>query len=314
MKQTQKILLTGATGYVGAKLLRELEHQGHRIHCLTRNPDKLQHTGPKTRVYKGDVMIRSSMWQAFRGVDTAYFMVHMLHEREDFERKEIEAAENFAAMARSAGVKRIIYLGALGNDRDALSPHLQSRQDVGLALRQSDIPVLELRASIVIGKGSLSFEMIRDLTERLPFMVTPRWVSTPAQPIGVNDLLRYLVEGKDIPMEHDEIVEIGSQNRMSYGQLMQEYARQRGLKRAMLPVPILSPKLSSHWLALITHIDPVIGRKLIEGIKNPTVVESTRAAELYDINPLSVERAMAEALAETPFRQTHKGLEHVYAA
>lgn len=314
MEQKQKILLTGATGYVGAKLLKELEYQGHRINCLTRNPDKLKRVGPDTRIYQGDVMIRSSMWQAFRGVDTAYFLVHMLNERENFEIKEIKAAENFAAMARSAGVKRIIYLGALGNDQDDLSPHLQSRQDVGVALRESNIPVLELRASIVIGTGSLSFEMIRDLTERLPFMVTPRWVSTPAQPIGINDLLRYLVQGKDIPLEHDEIVEIGSKDRMSYGQLMQEYARQRGLKRAMLPIPILSPKLSSHWLAFITHIDPVIGRKLIEGIRNPTVVESKRASELFDINPVRVKRAMAEALAETPFQKTIEGLKHVYVA
>ncbi|MDF7826824.1 NAD(P)H-binding protein [Pontiellaceae bacterium B12227] len=314
MKQKKKILLTGATGYVGSKLLRELEDQGHDINCLTRNPDNLKAVGPNTRVFSGDVMIRSSMWRAFQGVDTAYFMIHMLHEREGFELKEIQAAENFAAMARDAGVKRIIYLGALGNRDDNLSPHLQSRQDVGLALRESHIPVLELRASIVIGKGSLSFEMIRDLTERLPFMVTPRWVSTAAQPISINDLLSYLVQAKDIELKKDEIVEIGSADRMSYGQLMKEYAKQRGLKRAMLPVPILSPKLSSHWLALITKIDPIIGRKLIEGIRNPTIVESDRASELFNIKPVSVEQAMAQALAETPYRETLEGFEHVYAA
>ena len=312
MEQKKKILLTGATGYVGAKLLKILQKQGHEINCLARNPDKLKIAGPKIRVFQGDVMIRSSMWKAFQGVDTAYFLVHMLNERKNFENKEIQAAANFAAMARSAGVKRIIYLGALGNEEDHLSPHLQSRQDVGIALRASHIPVLEFRASIVIGKGSLSFEMIRDLTERLPFMVTPRWVSTPAQPIGISDLLSYLNQGKDLKLVQNEIVEIGSADRMSYGQLMKEYARQRGLKRRMLPVPVLSPKLSSHWLAFITHIDPAIGRKLIEGIRNPTIVESPRASELFTIKPCSVKQAMAEALEETPLRETLEGFEHVY--
>lgn len=314
MKQKKRILIAGATGYVGRKLLKRLEQDGHEVRCLMRTPGKLTDAGPKTSVFQGDVLVRSSMWSAFKGVDTAYFLVHMLHERQDFESKEIEAAENFAFMARDAGVKRIIYLGALGNENDDLSPHLQSRQDVGHALRKSGVPTLELRASIVIGKGSLSFEMIRDLTERLPFMVTPRWVSTVAQPISINNLLDYLDQGKDIVIEQDEIVEIGSADRMSYGQLMQEYARQRGLKRAMLPIPVLSPKLSSHWLALITHIDPIIGRKLIEGIRNPTIVENAHASELFDIKPMCVKQAMAEALAETPFQENIKGLQHVYAA
>lgn len=313
MAQKKRILLTGATGYVGEKLLRGLEENGHEIHCLSRNPSKLTNTGPKTSVFQGDVLVRSSMWRAFQGVDTAYFMVHMLHERDGFEVKEIRAAENFASMARDAGVKRIIYLGALGNENDDLSPHLQSRQDVGHALRESGIPVLELRASIVIGKGSLSFEMIRDLTERLPFMVTPRWVSTPAQPIGIRDLLAYLIESLDVPLEQHEIVEIGGADRMSYGDLMREYAKQSGLKRIMIPIPVLSPRLSSRWLSFITRIDPVIGKKLIEGIRNPTVVESPRSRELFTIQPENVSEAMAEAIADVTTHKTLEGLEHVYA-
>ncbi|MDF7809445.1 NAD(P)H-binding protein [Pontiellaceae bacterium B12219] len=263
------------------KLLRQLEGRGHQINCLTRNPEKLKNTGKNTTVYQGDIMARSSMWRAFQGVDTAYFLVHMLHEKEAFEIKEIQAAQNFAFMARTAGVKRIIYLGALGNEKDNLSPHLRSRQDVGYILRESGVQTLELRASIVIGKGSLSFEMIRDLTEHLPFMITPRWVSTPAQPIGIRDLLNYLVQSLNIPMQQHETVEIGGNNPMSYGDLMREYAAQRGLKRIMLPVPVLSPRLSSRWLSFITHVDPVVGKKLIEGIRNPTVIENRRAEVLF---------------------------------
>lgn len=313
MARKKRILVAGATGYIGKKLVGSLEKYGHETHCLCRNPDKLKNTGSKTRVFQGDVLVRSSMWHAFQGVDTAYFLVHMLHERDGFEAKEIKAAENFAFMARNAGVKRIIYLGALGNENDCLSPHLQSRQDAGHALRESGIPVLELRASIVIGKGSLSFEMIRDLTERLPFMVTPRWVSTPAQPIGIRDLLGYLIESLDIPIEQHEIVEIGGADRMSYGDLMREYANQSGLKRLMIPVPILSPRLSSRWLSFITRIDPAIGKKLIEGIRNPTVVESRRSKELFSIQPGKVSEAMAEAIADRPMPENLQGLEHVYA-
>lgn len=314
MNDKHKILLTGATGYVGRKLLKQLERQGHEINCLTRNAGSLRMEGGNTRVFQGDVMERSSMWRAFQGVDTAYFMVHMLHERDHFEIKEIEAAENFVLMARGAGVKRIIYLGALGNEADDLSAHLRSRQDVGHILRKSGIPTVELRASIVLGKGSLSFDLIKDLTEHLPFMVTPRWVSTPAQPIGISDLLNYLIQSLDVDIQNHETVEIGGANRMSYGELMREYAKQRGLNRLMLPVPALSPRLSSRWLAFFTRVDPVLGRKLIEGIRNPTVVESNRAHELFDIQPIRAEEAMAEALAETPLDENLKGLEHVYAA
>ncbi|MDF7797865.1 NAD(P)H-binding protein [Pontiellaceae bacterium B1224] len=313
MTGKQKILLTGASGYVGNQLLAQLEDLGHEINCLTRNPQNLTSVGHNTTVYQGDVTIRSSMWHAFQGVDTAYFLIHMLHEKEDFELKEIEAAENFASLARGAGVKRIIYLGALGKDTDDLSPHLQSRHDVGHALRESGITTIELRASIVLGKGSLSFEMIRDLTERLPFMVTLRWVSTPAQPIGIRDLLTYLIQSLELPVHHHETIEIGASNCMSYGELMREYAKQRGLKRFMIPVPVLSPNLSSHWLSFITHIDPLIGRKLIEGIRNPTVVENKRALQLFNFQPESISEAMAEALAAHPISEKNEGLEHVYA-
>ena len=300
MSKKQTILLTGATGYVGAKLLKRLELEGHHVHCLTRDPSKLGNVGVNTKVFRGDVLSRSSMFKAFQGVDTAYFMVHFLNEREDFEAKEIEAAENFASMARGAGVKRIVYLGALGDAEAGLSPHLQSRQDVGHALRQSNVPTIELRASIVLGHGSLSFDLIRDLTERLPVMITPRWVSTKAQPIGIRDLLDYLVQSLDVRIEHDEIVEIGGADRMSYGDLMKSFAHHRGLRRGMLPVPVLTPWLSGHWITFFSTVDLHVARKLIEGIKNPTIVQSSRARELFDIHPLSADEAMREAVAGLP--------------
>lgn len=296
MSGTHKILLTGATGYVGGKLLERLEMEGHEVNCLVRDPGKLAKTGAKTKVFVGDVLVRSSMWEAFQGVDVAYFLVHFLHETHDFEAMEIEAAENFASMARSAGVQRIVYLGALGNERDGLSAHLRSRQDVGYVLRESSIPTIELRASIVLGEGSLSYDLIRDLTEHLPFMVMPRWVSTKAQPIGIRDLLDYLVHSVDVHIDRDEIIEIGGADRMSYGDLMREYAKQRGIKRLMIPVPVLTPWLSSHWVSFFSSVDASVARKLIEGIKNPTVVENRRARQIFDIEPMGASEAMKQAV------------------
>lgn len=298
MKAKQKILLTGATGYVGGELLKKLELEGHEVNCLVRNPDKLKETGIHTTVFQGDVLNRSSMKEAFQGVDTAYFLVHFLAEKIGFEAKEVEAAHNFASMARGAGVKRIIYLGALGNEGDGLSPHLRSRQEVGNVLRDSGIQTIEFRASIVLGEGSLSFKMIRDLAEKIPVMVMPKWASMKAQPIGIHDLLDYLVQSLDVHVEHDEIVEIGGLDQMSYGDLLREYARQRGLRRVMIPVPVLSPWLSGHWLSIFTGVDVGVGRKLIEGMRNPTVVESRRARDLFTVMPESISESMRKAIAE----------------
>jgi uncharacterized protein YbjT (DUF2867 family) len=247
-------------------------------------------------VFQGNVLDRSSMKEAFQGVDTAYFMVHFLSEKHGFEDKEREAAHNFASVARGAGVKRIIYLGALGNESDGLSPHLRSRQDVGNVLRDSGIPTIEFRASIVLGEGSLSFQMIRDLAEKIPVMVMPKWASMKAQPIGIDDLLEYLVQALDINLEHNEILEIGGLDRMSYGDLLREYARQRGLRRVMIPVPVLTPWLSGHWLSIFTGVDAGVGRKLIEGMRNRTVVESPRARYLFRVVPESTSESMRKAI------------------
>ncbi|VGO21153.1 DUF2867 domain-containing protein [Pontiella sulfatireligans] len=298
MREDRRILLTGATGYVGGKLLRKLEQTGQKINCLARDPSKIQSKASKTFVFQGDVLERSSMWAAFQGVDTAYYLVHSLGDKNDFEAHEMEAAANFASMARGAGVRRIIYLGGLGNESDGLSPHLRSRQDVGRVLRNSGVPTLELRASIVLGAGSLSFEMIRALTEHLPFMVTPKWVSVQAQPIGIRDLLDYLVRALEVELPASRVVEIGGADQVSYRDLMVEYARQRGLRRMMIPIPLLTPWLSSHWLGLVTPLYAAVGRKLIASIRNSTVVEHPESADFFNITPCGMTEAISQALAE----------------
>ena len=231
----RRILLTGATGYVGGRLLRVLESRGLAVRCLARNPAYLSaRVAPETEVVAGDVLDESSLDRALQGIDTAYYLVHALGDASGFEAREAAGARAFGAAAFRAGVRRIIYLGGLGDEREDLSPHLRSRHEVGRILRGCGVPTLELRASIVIGSGSLSFEMIRALSEHLPVMITPRWVSVLAQPIGIQDLLAYMVEALDVSVEHSLVVEIGGQDRLSYGALMREYARQRGLRRGDL--------------------------------------------------------------------------------
>jgi uncharacterized protein YbjT (DUF2867 family) len=213
-----------------------------------------------------------------------------------FEADDRRGAANFGAAARAAGVRRIVYLGGLGEDQPDLSAHLRSRHEVGEILRASGVPVVELRASIVIGSGSLSFEMVRALVERLPVMVTPRWVAVRAQPIAINDLLRYLVAAREVAIEGSPIFEIGGADRMSYGDLMAEYARQRGLRRVMIPVPVLTPRLSSLWLGLVTPLYARVGRKLVDSMRHETIVHDDTAARVFGIRPTGVRDAIAAAL------------------
>jgi uncharacterized protein YbjT (DUF2867 family) len=215
---------------------------------------------------------------------------------EHFEERDRIAARNFGDAARAAGVRRIVYLGGLGEGGVDASPHLRSRQEVGDVLRASGVEVIEFRASVVIGSGSLSFEMIRALVERLPAMVTPRWVNVKTQPIGVADLLAYLVAAKDHPTDGSRIYEIGGIDQVSYGDLMREYARQRGLRRVMIPVPLLSPRVSSLWLALITPLYARVGRKLIDSIRVSTVVRDESARKEFAIVPQGVSEAIARAI------------------
>lgn len=292
-----RILLTGATGYVGGVLLPELERRGHLVRCLARRPAKLAgRTGPRTEVLAGDATDPADLARACAGVDVAYWMVHSMESGVDFERADRLAAERFAAAAREAGVRRIVYLGGLGDDDDRLSPHLRSRHEVGAILRAGGHDVVEFRASIVIGAGSFSFDLVRTLVERLPVMICPAWLATPTQPIAIGDVVAYLAAAADLPPAGPRIFEIGGPDRVSYGAIMREYARQRGLWRLMIPVPVLTPRLSSLWLALVAPRYSKVGRKLIDGLKNPTVVRSDAALREFSIRPRDLPTAVRDAV------------------
>jgi len=266
------------------------------VRCLVRREGALaSRIGAATEVVIGDVLQAESLAPALAGVECAYYLIHSMGSGKDFEDEDRLAARNFAEAARRAGVRRIIYLGGLGHGEE-LSPHLRSRHEVGEILRESGVPVLELRASIVIGSGSLSFELIRALVERLPVMITPRWVEIETQPIAVDDLLAYLIAALDVPLAESRVFEIGGADRVSYGDLMREYARQRGLRRGMIRVPVLTPRLSSLWLGLVTPVYARVGRKLIESIRHPTVVRDRTALEVFPVKPRSSGEAMAAAI------------------
>jgi uncharacterized protein YbjT (DUF2867 family) len=292
------VLLTGGTGYIGGRLLPLLEQRGLRVRCLCRQPERLRsRVASTTEVVEGDVLAPDSLAAATQGVHTAYYLIHSLGTKQDFERDDRQAAANFASAAQTAGVRRIIYLGGLGNPEHALSPHLRSRQETGQVLRSSGIQVIELRASIIIGSGSLSFEMIRALTERLPVMICPRWVSTPAQPIAVDDVLNYLLAALALPEGESRVFEIGGPDQVSYGDIMREYARQRGLRRLMISVPLLTPYLSSLWLGLVTPVYARVGRKLVESLRNPTVVCDPSARDVLPLRPRPLPEAIERAMA-----------------
>ncbi|MFZ2643747.1 MAG: SDR family oxidoreductase [Verrucomicrobiia bacterium] len=297
MDKPGQILLTGATGYVGGRLLTLLVADGWRVRCLARQPGHLSARVPAgVEVVPGDLLDAASLSASMQGVEAAFYLVHSMGATGDFETQDRLAAENFAAAARAAGVRRIIYLGGLGEDEPDLSAHLRSRHEVGERLRAHGVPVIEFRASIIIGSGSLSYEMIRALVERLPVMVMPRWVRVTAQPIAIGDVLAYLRAVLSLKMDGSVIVEIGGPDQVSYGELMREYARQRGLRRWMIPVPLLTPRLSSLWLGLVTPLYARVGRKLVDSLRHPTVVRDDSAQRLFPITPIGVREAIARAL------------------
>lgn len=295
-KKDRRILVTGATGYVGGKLAKALTGYPCRLRCLARHPEKLDSSILGTaEVVQGDVLNPESLAAAMKDVDTAFYLIHSMAEGGDFVERDRLAANHFAKAAKTAGVKRIIYLGGLGDQKE-LSSHLTSRQEVGQILANSGILTIEFRASIIIGVGSISFEMIRTLVEKLPVMVTPRWVRTEAQPIFIEDVIGYLLEAIELPIEQSRIFEIGGPKRISYMGLMKEYARQRHLHRLMIPVPVLTPYLSSLWLRFVTPLYFRIGRALIEGIRNPTVVKDSAALKYFAVKPQMISEAMRQSL------------------
>ena len=301
------ILLTGANGYIGGRLLPILEAAGERVRCSVRHPMYFKpRVGPATEVVQADHLDYDSLCAALSGVHTAYYLVHSMGEERDFEEQDRRAARNFAEAARVSGLKRIIYLGGLVRG-ECLSSHLKSRLEVGCILRDSGVQTLEFRASIIIGSGSLSFDMVRALVERLPVMITPRWVRSLAQPIAVEDVLQYLRQALDVQLEGSAIFEIGGANKVSYEGIMREYARQRKLKRIMIPIPLFSPEAASYWLALVTPLYFPVGRKLIASVKNDSVVMDTAALEVFPFRPMGFAEAISRAMRneDQEFTATH---------
>ncbi len=293
------VLLTGASGYVGGRLLKVLEENNISLRCLARKPEYLKSgVAETTEVSKGDVLEKESLVKPLEGVHTAYYLIHSMGSKKDFRDLDRQGAHNFGQAAEECGVERIIYLGGLGDSDKELSSHLHSRHEVGKILREYTPHVIEFRASVVIGSGSLSFELIRALTERLPIMVTPRWVSVKAQPIAISDLLQYLVSALDLNTAEHHIFEIGGTDQVSYGDLMWTYADLRGLKRFKIPLPVLTPKLSSLWLGLVTPVYARVGRKLIDSLRHETIVQDKTAYNYFDIQPMGVREAIRKALEQ----------------
>jgi uncharacterized protein YbjT (DUF2867 family) len=296
----QLVLVSGATGYVGGRLVPRLLDAGHRVRCLVRDPTRLQGREwlPRVDVVAGDVLWPDGLPLALSGVDVAYYLIHSMAGGKGFHERDVAAARGFAAAAAAAGVGRIVYLGGLGDPEAAISDHLRSRQDTGDALREAGVPVTEFRAAVVVGAGSISFEMIRYLTERLPVMICPRWVYTKVQPIGVDDLLRYLVASLEVPQSAGRIIEVGGADVRTYGNMMLGYAEARGLRRRLLPVPVLTPVLSSYWVHLVTPIPSALARPLIEGLGSEVIVRDGAARRVFpEIHPVDYMTAVRAAVS-----------------
>lgn len=299
MTRSLSILVTGATGYVGGRLVPRLLAAGHRVRCLVRDPARLQGRSwlGQVELAQGDMMLPATLGAAMREVEVVYYLVHSMGGGSDFSARDLAAARNCAAAARAAGVARIIYLGGLGDPEADLSIHLRSRQETGSALREAGVPLTEFRAAVIVGSGSLSFEMIRYLTERLPVMICPKWVFTRIQPIAIRNVLDYLVAALSCPESVDRILEIGGQDVLTYAGMMTGYARVRGLKRRLIAVPVLTPRLSSYWVHLVTPIPATIAQPLIKGLGNEVIVRDGAARTLFpSIRPLDYETAVTLAL------------------
>ena len=294
-----RILVTGATGFVGGQLVAELLAAGHEVRALVRDPSRYD-APDGVEVFQGDVLDRGSFEDSLSGVDAAYYLIHSMYAGEDFEERDRLAARNFTRAASDAGVERIVYLGGLGETGDQLSAHLRSRREVEYILGDGTPELTTLRASIIVGAGSVSFQIVTQLVKRLPVMIAPQWVRTQCQPIAVSDALAYLVGVVESPETAGQTYEIGGPDVLTYGEMLQQTALAMDRRPPpIVPVPVLTPKLSSYWVGLVSDVDWQVARPLIHGLKNPTIVTDDSIREYVDpeLTPFreAVQRALAEA-------------------
>lgn len=291
------VLVTGATGFIGKRLVSALADEGFRVRAMVRRPHAVVPVGVQEVV--ADLLEPLSLDAALAGVDTAYYLVHsMAAGRVGFERRDRQAARNFTAAADRAGVRRTIYLGGLGETGSDLSEHLASRREVAKILRSGRFLTTVLRAAVIIGAGGASYEIIKALVDRLPVMITPRWVSTRCQPIAVGDVIRYLVGCLQDERTADGIFDIGGPEILSYRDMMERFARLRGKRLLIVPVPLLTPKLSSYWVGLVTPVKSSISMPLIEGLRNEVICRDTRLQDLLPFPLTSLDEALRCALDE----------------
>lgn len=290
-----RVLVTGATGFVGGALVPELVTAGHDVVAMTRDASTFD-PPPGVTVVEGDLLEAATLEGVFTDVDAAFYLVHSLQAGEAFAERDRQAAQNFTRAASAAGVQRVVYLGGLGETGEGLSEHLQSRREVESVLAEGDFALTTLRAAIIIGAGSASFRMVRQLAGRLPVMITPKWVRTPCQPIAIQDVVAYLVRVLEEPDTAGETYEIGGPDVLTYQEMLSRTAAHLGSHPLIIPVPVLSPKLSVYWVDLVTDVPKRVAHPLVYGLKNPVVVTDDRIRELVPVQLTSFDDAVQTAL------------------
>ena len=301
MAAIQTILVTGATGYIGGRLVPRLIEEGHRVRVLVRSQARAlsRPWSRQAEIIVGDARDPQTLSHALQGMDTAFYLIHSMSSGAGFHDVDIQAARAFGQAARDAGVGHIIYVGGLGDPEANLSHHLRSRQECGRALRDSGVPVTEFRAAVIVGAGSISFEMIRYLVERLPVMICPKWIYSRVQPMAIDDLLDYLIAALSTPESRGRTIEVGGRDVTTYGGMMLGYAAARGLRRLLIPVPVLTPRLSSYWVHWVTPIPAGITVALVEGLRNNVVVNNNLARTIFpQIAPRDYASAIRDVIEE----------------